>query len=480
MLPTSTPPCPKPTGNESRRESHDTTYAVDSSQDSSTADLLQSESREDKVASRLGVRLGRATTVMVGLVLAGSFMNYAASIIFSRLLSPASYGDLTALTAITVIAAVPIAAAQTIVAERIAVIFAAGAEGDARYLIRYAVAHIGAIALFVSAVYVACIPWIRPTFHLQTTGPLIALVPLLLLSFFLPVAYGVLQGMERFTTLGIVMLAIATSRIVIGVPWTLAGGGAGGPIFGQAVGTLLALLACAYLLRPYLLRRGTGAARAGLRRRLDRRTLTAGGVFMGFALISSLDLLLAKLLLSAHAAGEYAALATIEKIVLFLPGAVAIVMVPNAATAKHTDGSNQRVLRIASLLVAATTLLAALPAGLAPHLVVRLMFGARYMKAAPGVLPIVCAGAALALLYLLVTYTVAIRDSRSVWLLAGGLILQVAVIGIWHSSPVQIATAQACVVAVVLFANECVLHPLMRKERLFAGAIRRLAAARGR
>jgi O-antigen/teichoic acid export membrane protein len=432
-----------------------------------------------RTGARLEARLGRATTVMIGLTLLASVTNYASNIVFSRLLSPASYGDFTALIAFSVIAAVPTGAAQTVVAERIAVLLAEGEHERARYLIRHAVAHIGMIALIVGVVYAACIPLIKPALGLQTVGPAIALMPLLVLWFFIPVAYGVMQGMERFVALGAIMLVVAIARIAIGVPWTLVGGGAGGPLLGQALGCLLALGAAAYVLRRYLLRRGTGAARAGLRRRPDRRTLSASGVFVAFALISNLDVLLVKLLLSAHAAGEYAALATVEKIVIFLPGAVATVMVPSAARARRREGSAGRVLRVASLLVAATTLLVAVPAAAAPHLLLRVMFGVKYVGAAPGVLPIVCAGAGLALLYLLVVYTVAIQDRRWVWLLTGGVVLQVSSIAAFHSSPAQVATVQACVVALVLIANECVFHPVLRPERLIAGVMRRRAPVGG-
>jgi len=426
--------------------------------------------------ARIGTRLGRATTVMVGLTLLASVTNYASNIIFSRLLSPASYGDLTALIAFSVIAAVPTGAAQTVVAERIAVLLAEGEHERVRYLIRHAVAHIGMLALIVGLVYALCIPLLKQALDLQTVGPAIALAPLLVMSFLMPVSFGVLQGMERFVALGAVMLVVALSRIVIGVPWTLAGGGAGGPLFGQALGCMLVLGAIAYVSRKYLLRGGTGAARAGLRRVPDRRTLAAGGVFIGFALISNLDVLLAKLMLSAHAAGEYAALVTVEKIVIFLPGAVAVVMVPSAAKAMHLDGSARRVLRVAALLVAVTTLLVAVPASLAPHLVLRLMFGVKYVNAAAGVLPIVCAGTCLALLYLLVVYTVAIEDRRLVWLFAGGVAVQVGAIAALHSSPTQIATVQACVIALLLIVNECVFHPILRgaaarRPRVPAGGV---------
>lgn len=419
--------------------------------------------------------MGRATSAMVVLTLLASITNYGSNLVFSRLLSPASYGDLTALLAFVVIAAVPTGAAQTVVAERMAVLQSEGREDGIRYLIRHAVAHVGAIAGLLGLLYLMLIPLVKSALGLQAIGPAIALAPLLVVTFFIPVAYGVLQGMERFVALGMLMLAVAASRILIGVPWTLAGGGAGGPLMGQAVGIVLALLAAAWLVRRHLIGRGTGAASSGLRRLPNRRALAAGGAFIAFAIISNLDILMAKLLLPANAAGEYAALVTVEKLVIFLPGAVAVVMVPSAAKARKSQGSAAQVLRTAALLVAITTLTVAVPAAIAPHLLLKLMFGTKYVGAARGVLPIVCAGTGLALLYLLVVYTVAIQDRRWVSLLAAGVVLQVTAITALHSSPVEIATVQACVVATVLVVNELIFHPILRAERLFV-TIARLRA----
>ena len=417
---------------------------------------------QPQVAAASSLPMGRATATMVALTFLASITNYGSTIVFSRLLSPASYGDLTALLAFSVIAAVPTGAAQTVIAERIAVLMADDDRSGARYLIRHAAAHVGLIAVILSLVYTAFVPLIKVALGLQANGPAVAMLPLLAVSFFIPVAYGALQGMKRFVALGVVMFAVACSRIAIGVPWVLAGGGAGGPLLGQTLGSLLAVGATAYLLRGYLLRRGTGAARTGLRRRPDQRAVAAGGAFIAFALIANLDVLLAKLLLPAHAAGQYAALATIEKIVIFLPGAIAVVMVPSAAAALRLEGSAQRVLRRSALLVTAMALPVAIPAALEPRLLLKVMFGSQYTGVAPGVLPIVCAGTGLALLYLLAAYSVAVQDRHWFWLLGGGVVLQVVSIAILHGSPVEIAAVQACVIAVVLLANEYAYHPLMR------------------
>jgi O-antigen/teichoic acid export membrane protein len=422
---------------------------------------------------RRGIRqLGEGTTIMVVLSTLANVCNYASNLVFGHMLSTEAYGDLTALLALVTLVAVPTGAAQTVIAERIAVLMASGNGERVRYLIRYAWGHAFTLAVIVGVIYTACIPLVKSALGLQAVGPALALAPLIVLAILIPVFYGVLQGMERFAVLGLLTLVVAASRLVFGVPWTLAGGGAGGPLFGQALGTVVAVAAAVALLRTYMLRRGTGAAAAGMRRIPDVRTLAAAGAFVGFALLSNLDVLLAKLFLPSHGAGEYAALVTIEKAIIFLPSAVAIVLVPAAAKARATNHSSARVLRLAALVVGATILISAVPPLIAPHLVLTVMFGAKYQAAAAGVRPIVIAGAALSLLYLLVVYTVAIQDKRWVYLLVGGVLLQISAISAFHQSPTEVAVAQATVITTVLVVNELLFHPLLRGERWLVRGLR--------
>lgn len=415
--------------------------------------------------ARVRAALGSGVGVMVVLTFLAAVTNYASNLVFSRVLSPESFGDLTALLALTVVVAVPTGAAQTVVAERLAVAEHEGRLERSAYLIRHSVAHIGLYAFILGLVYVPAIPLVKSALDLQAIGPALALAPMLVLSFFTPLAFGILQGLERFVALGCVLLFVALSRIAFGVPWALAEGGAGGALLGQAVGNGLALAAVAWFARERLLRGGTGAATAGILRRPDQRALAASGAFMGFALLSNLDVVLAKLLLDGQEAGQYAVLATIGKIIVFLPGSIALVMVPSAARARHTTGSAASVLRTAGALVLVTSLLFAVPAALEPRLVVETMFGRRYLGATDGVLPCVIAGAGLALLNLLVVYTVAIQDRRWIVLVLGAVVLQIGAITLLASDPAGVATVQAFVVWGTLLLNETFFHPMLRAER---------------
>jgi O-antigen/teichoic acid export membrane protein len=409
-----------------------------------------------------------AAIALVVLSSVASVVNYASSLVFSRILTPASFGDLTALLALTVIVAVPTGAAQTVIAARIADLRSKDDVEGIRWYIRHALAHISMIAAVIGLIYAALIPAVVPLLDLQAIGPAIALLPLLCLSFFMPAAFGILQGLERFAALGAVLIIVSLGRIAIGVPWALAdSGGSGGPLIGQAVGNAVALAVIGLVLGHQLrLGRGSGAARSGARRRPGRRALQASGAFIAFAILSNLDVLLAKLVLSPEQSGDYAALATLEKVVMFAPGAVAVAMVPAAVRAAATSSAHaQSVLRRCAAVVLGMALVVVIPLSVAPGTTIRLMFGDDYSDAVGGVVPITLAGAGLAVAYLLVVYTVALSDHRLVLLLAGSIVLQVAAIGAFHTSAVTVAEMQAGVVAAVLVANELWGSPVLLRAR---------------
>jgi O-antigen/teichoic acid export membrane protein len=192
--------------------------------------------------------------------------------------------------------------------------------------------------------------------------------------------------------------------------------------------------------------------------------VSASAAFIAFAVVSNLDLLLAKAFLPPSDVGVYAAVATVGKVVTFLPAAIAVAMVPNAARA-HISGESRRVLRHSALLVMATAALAGLPTVLAPGLVVDLMFGAGYEDATAALIPIVIAGAALAMLNLLVVYSVAIRDHRWSLLLLAGVAVQVTGVSLFHETPTEVALVQAAAALTVLLLNELISHSLLRPHR---------------
>jgi len=418
--------------------------------------------------ARVGT-IGAGTWWFVALTQAANVVNYASNLVFSRQLGTVGFGELTSLLALALILAVPLGAAQTIVAERVAIAHAAGDDERVRFLARHALGHVLTLGTVVGVVYIASIPLIIEVLDIRQPGPVIALAPFVVLNFVATVASGVLQGTERFFALGWLIFTAAASRLALGLPWAAAGGGAGGAIGGQALGLLVVLLVVGWRFREWWAPRGTRAAALGVRRRLDIRALAASGAFIGFALLSNLDLVLSRLFLNRDPAGVYAALSTIGKLVTFLPIAIAVLMVPRAVRAYADSVDEGRsVLRKAVGIALASSLLVGLPAIVAPGTLVDVMFGAGYEGARDGVLPMVLAGAGLAILYVICTYSVAIRDRRWLLLLAIGVVVQVGAIALFNGSPTDIAWAQAGTVMIVLALNEIAFHSLLPRARTAA------------
>jgi O-antigen/teichoic acid export membrane protein len=405
--------------------------------------------------------MSKSVILLSLITLLGSAVNYGSNLAFARILTPASYGDLSSLLALSIVVAVPFAAIQTRIAGRVTAHVAGGHWDRVRYTVRHALAHVTVIALIATLFYCALIPVVKPLFHLQAVGPAIALAGLIFAMFMMPVLQGALQGMERWVAFGLVGLSTTLGRVAFGIPWALAGGGAGGAIGGQAIGILASFGGLLWFLRRHVGRSGSSAARTGLRRRPDVAGIVAGMAYVFFAVIANFDVVLAKIFLTPKLAGEYAALSTIGSVITYLPAVVAVVIVPNAIRSGESVKARQRVLRNSAAMVIVAALLAMIPALVAPGFVVRLMFGAKYLPSTAGVLPIVCAGGGLALLYLLVTYTVTIKDSAWTWMLGIGMLLQFGLIALVHHSVTQVAGMQATTVLVLLIVNEIWFHPLL-------------------
>jgi O-antigen/teichoic acid export membrane protein len=141
-----------------------------------------------------------------------------------------------------------------------------------------------------------------------------------------------------------------------------------------------------------------------------------------------------------------------------------MIMVSSAAKAR-LEGRGGEVLRQTARLAALAAALVVIPSILAPGLLLEVMFGGDYADARAGVLPSAIAGAALALLYVVCTYSVTVRDSRWIALLVGGIGLQATLITLFHESPEQVARMQALACGIVLLANELLFHSLLRERQ---------------
>ena len=368
----------------------------------------------------------------------------------------------------------PTSAAQTVVAERVAHYSAAGDMSTVRYLVRHGIAHISVLAVVGTGLYIATIPLVVEVFDLRVPGPAIALTGVVFFGFLIAVRARRAAGARPARALR--AAAGGDQRRAHRVRRRHGPGRAAARAARSAVrrsawpGSSCSARGCC---AASALRRGTGAAGAGLRRRPDVRAVTASAAFIAFAVISNLDLLLAKSSSTATTSASTRRWRRSAKIVTFLPAAIAVAHgAERGARARRAGESRARSCASPPRSCSATAIARRRARrSRRPALVAELMFGPDYAGAADGRAADRAARApALAMLYLLVVYSVAIRDQRWPLLLLVGVGLQVVGVGaVPRARRPDIAIVQAVAAVVVLLVNEARFHSLLRPRTGGAG-----------
>ncbi len=279
---------------------------------------------------------------------------------------------------------------------------AAPLSSDARRIILDGLA----VAAVILVVGLACAPLLKGFLHIRSMFSTVLLAVWFGLAAAAAVPFGLLLGQQRFATAGAVLLSgNGIVRLLAGV--LLAGPlGVAGAMLSTVFGALVSLAAGIYALREQVVRPSGPVLRISA-----RMGLLSVGALVGMAVLAGIDTLVAQHVMGRTASGTYAAAATVARMAMFTPGAVALVAFPRFAEAFKQGRDDTRLL---AWSVGLTVLLASGTAAgivLEPQLVVRVMFGSRFQGAVGLVSILSLEGALLAVLSLLVYYLLA-RQSR--------------------------------------------------------------------
>jgi glycosyltransferase involved in cell wall biosynthesis/O-antigen/teichoic acid export membrane protein len=379
--------------------------------------------------------------VALGL-LSGS--NYIFHVVVSRLLGPSAYGALASLLAVILVLSVPFGVLQTALAEKTATLRAGGREdeigalsaGALRTMVPYGVLAGVGVLLFGT-------PLLSLFLHVSV-GSAMLLAPYVAASVPISVAFGILQGQQRFKALAALVLANVAFRLVFGVTLVALGLGVPGALLGTVIATLLTIPVAFHLVRVDRsawrgTRRDIGAVRGGLRTSLYGLT--------SFWLLAETDVALARHYLDPHAAGYYSSAGLMARALLFLPAAVGIVAFPRFVASRGDAAAQTRWLRLSTATVAALGLFGSAALLLLREPLVSLAFGDRYIVGADLLLALAPAMAFLAVVNVLVYFHIA-EGSRAYLISLAALALEVALVVMFHESEEQIAVIVLVVSAV--------------------------------
>ena len=283
--------------------------------------------------SRVSVVSGM-TVVAVGSMTANA-AGYVLQLVAGRWLGPAGYGEFATLLSAQLVLAVPALALQTVVARELV---CGAMVSDLRALQRRSAGVVAAVAA-VAVWPVAAILDVR----VLAAAAALVVAPVLVL---LAAEQGLLQGSARFGDLALVLGGAGVARVVPAVTVLALGGGVAGALVAGAVGSAAAAMTARVVAGDV----GTGGKpiTAGV-----GAVLGASQVQLAVITLTTLDLLLARVVLADADAGLYALGAIASKIAFWLPQAVGVVLYPQMASPERSV----RALRTAiGVLVALGTL----------------------------------------------------------------------------------------------------------------------------
>lgn len=372
-----------------------------------------------------------------------NLLSYAVLLVAVHALGSSGYGQLVVLLNVLLVGTVPSFAVQTVTARRVATGQTAGMR------------RATAIVAVIPAVLLAALAAPLAAFlHLSGTGGLLLVAACLPGVTALGMQQGILQGRARFTELGVLLTLAALGRSGCGLLGLLMTRDATGAL----AGTLAGVTACAVLAGLRLHR----AVAAGPAREPLREVAHAVHAHGAFWLLSTLDVLLARHVLTSHLAAVYATGSVLTRAAIWLPQSVAVLVFPRLTDAER----HETMLRRAVAIVAAAGAVVVAGVALLPGLASRVVGGGRYPELVPWCWLFATLGASLALLQLGMVAGLALRRVRQTALIWAAAVADTVLVLSWGEDATvgSVVTTVAAVTVVaaagsVLLGTGWLWHP---------------------
>jgi O-antigen/teichoic acid export membrane protein len=402
-------------------------------------------------------------TLFVGGLVAGigGFVYHA---IAGRVLGPTTYGEVAFLIAVYSVGTAPALILIVVLARYTATLIARGDAGVRTLMTRTIrlVAIPGLIAVLVTTLIA------HPVADFEHLG---SALPVLILGFSIALVWqvaiprGILQGLQRFTSLSLNLGLEMVVRTTVAFGLLTAGYAVSGAMAAVFIGLAFCFGLGLFSLRDHF---GESGTRVPLRAMFGF-SLTAAAGIIGIQVLYNQDVILAVHYLSGHAGGIYGGLNKIGTILFFLTLSVSQVLFPRVVEAVAKEQHPGRILAQSAGILTALGGGALFVFAVVPGLVVGILFGPGFRDATPYVLAVGVIGLALSLDNLLVQFLMAVHDRTFVPILAAACIAEAVLIVLFHGGVGQIVAdvLGSLLGLLVLLSIRCyVLLPNLHAESL--------------
>lgn len=378
-----------------------------------------------------------------------------------RNLSPINYGVLNSLFSILAIMSIPTGALQTLVTKFVSASYAVDHHERISILLRHLVKRTSVLGLAILLIFIIGCRGIASFLQIPSPLYVVILGVITFLSTILPLSSGGLQGLQRFGHLGLTMIVNGSLKLLLGVIFVSVGFGVVGAMSALAISTFVALVLSTTLLVSALPRASDSVPESLQLKSEDsdsemnfsevyRYFFAAATVQLCFMILTNLDVVLVKHFFEPSEAGYYCIAQMVGKLIIFLPMAVTLVMLPKTSELHARGKDTLHILKKSLLAVAVLCGMGATVCLVFPGLTIRLLSGEEHLNCIPLARLFAVTMVFFALVYVFLVYHLSIHHLRFIYSLVLLAALQVLAIVLFHRTLQQILYIM-CGNAILLF-----------------------------
>ena len=373
----------------------------------------------------------KSGTILFIASLAGNACNYLFQFFMSRHLSVADYGAMNAVFSVMAIVGIPTGTIMLVVAKYIAV-FKARAEED-----RISSLYQNSLTKMAALGAVFFLPFI--IFNNSLTGylkigngwPVIITGIGLFSAFLVTVNLGALQGLQRFYYFGAGMGMGGFLKLIFGVALVLLGFGLNGAVSSVVLSGFLVFAITTIPLSAYF--KNKGFQESNIRDIL----LYSVPVLISslvFALLTNVDLIIVKHFFPPDDAGLYAAVSLLGKTALYMPSAFVLALFPMVSESHALNHDTFKMLDKGLVYTVAISLAGVLGFTFFPEPAIKILFGNKFVAAAPLLKFYGLAMMFMAIICILISFNLARHRTGFIYSLGVGCLLLIILINLFHGS----------------------------------------------
>lgn len=386
------------------------------------------------------MRLLDKLTRQVGIIfissMVGNISNYLFQIYMGRSLGPVDYGILASLFSLFTILSVPAGVLQTVTAKYASNFRAHGELGKVAKLVKDLLKRVSLIGLVGFVLFIIASKSISSFLQIPSRLPVIITGVALIFSIISPIVVGAIQGLQAFGWLGADMIIAALAKLSFGIFFVYLGFKVNGALLGLILGGLAGILFLIIPLKSSFTKNMVDSDFSFSE--VYKYFLPTSIVLLCFMIITNIDLILVKHFFDPTQAGHYAAASMVAKILLYLPGAIVLVMFPKTSELHALNKEHRPILKKSlfyGILLCGAALLLFLTI---PAFIVKSLYGNQYVSIIPLIGIISSAMCFFALANILFLYQLSIHELRFLKTLTIGTIAEVILIVLFHASLTQV------------------------------------------